>query len=108
MDLIEQAKAQFRLLDVKKTGFLHKDDLGPVVDKWVFSNSKSMKIESSSAASEIMDKLDVDKDGRVSLAEFIDGFDKFMYHNKVSHSVIADIKEGRAEAASAKALDADP
>jgi Ca2+-binding EF-hand superfamily protein len=102
LELVEEAKRKFRELDADNSGFLEKSELQPIVERWAKANSRSLKMDSDDIAERILGQLDVDKDGKVSLAEFIEGFDNIMYEKKKSvldpPSVIKDIvSDGKAE-----------
>ncbi len=99
MELVEQAKEQFRLLDADNSGFLEKNELEPIVHKWANANATSLKLQGPDVVDRILAQLDVDQDGKVSLLEFIDGFDTVMYEKKKEDAkvhVIQDIAKADA------------
>lgn len=82
MELVEEAKAMFRLLDVDKSGFLDKSELAPIVHKWAHGNASVLQMSSESIVDDILNSMDIDKNGKIDLLEFIEGFDNMLYDKK--------------------------
>lgn len=82
-DMIEQAKAKFAKLDTNNSGFLEKDELTEVFTAWVEAYGKTNRSNPSELIEEILNRMDVNKDGRLDFREFIELFDEVM----VKHSI---------------------
>lgn len=87
MELVEQAKTKFHLLDVNKNGALEKTELAPLVHQWAAANASLLNVEKGDLVSNILQSLDLDKNGTIDLKEFIEGFDNFLYERKVATKV---------------------
>jgi Ca2+-binding EF-hand superfamily protein len=88
MELVEQAKEVFRQLDADGSGFLEKEELTPVISKWITNNGRSFREDPEGLLEEVLACLDVDHDGKVSLIKFIEGFDNLMYEKKKAASAV--------------------
>jgi Ca2+-binding EF-hand superfamily protein len=87
MELVEEAKTMFRLLDADKSGFLEKDELAPIVHKWAHVNAALLNMSAESVVDDILSNMDIDKNGKIDLLEFIEGFDNMLYDRKSAELV---------------------
>ncbi len=93
MELVEQAKDAFRKLDVDGSGFLEKEELRPVISKWAHSNGRSFKESPDVLLEQLVNSLDIDKNGKVDMKEFIEGFDNLMYEKKAASAGLVGLLE---------------
>ncbi len=75
MDLIARAKKEFERLDGDKSGFLEKNELQIVLAEWGKSITDELKIDATADIEELLSKVDVNGDGKLSLMEFVPLFD---------------------------------
>lgn len=85
--MVEEAKTQFRLLDADGSGFLEKNELAPLVHKWAHANSASLKMSTEAVIDDILGNMDIDKNGKIDLKEFIEGFDNVIYDKKSASDI---------------------
>jgi len=75
MDLIARAKKEFERLDSDHSGFLEKNELAIVLAEWGKSIIDELKIDTTADIDELLSKVDVNGDGKLSLLEFVPLFD---------------------------------
>jgi len=75
MDLIARAKKEFERLDSDHSGFLEKNELAIVLAEWGKSIINELKIDTTADIDELLSKVDVNGDGKLSLLEFVPLFD---------------------------------
>lgn len=75
MDLIARAKKEFERLDSDKSGYLEKNELGIVLADWGKSITDVLHIDTTVDIEELLSKVDVNGDGKLSLMEFVPLFD---------------------------------
>lgn len=71
VEAVAAATKKFHQLDVNGSGYLEKDELVPLLEKWASKNSGGTDL-----LQDLMQSLDVNKDGKVDLAEFAEMFSK--------------------------------
>jgi Ca2+-binding EF-hand superfamily protein len=88
--LYEEARQKFRLLDQNNSGFLETNELMGVVRVWIQKYCEfEVNLENNSDAlyDIFMDKIDVNKDGQISLMEFLETFEDTLTTYKPIHLV---------------------
>jgi len=75
MDLISQARKAFSKLDENGNGFLEKEEVAKVLTFWATRCGEKVGIDPSQPLDALMAKVDVNGDGKLSLAEFIPLFE---------------------------------
>jgi len=86
--LYEEASAKFRQLDTDNSGFLETNELMGVVRLWIQKYCEfEVNLENNSDAlfDIFMDKIDVNKDGQISLMEFLETFEDTLTTYKPVH-----------------------
>jgi len=75
MDLISQAKKAFGKLDADNSGFLEKEELGKVLVFWAEKCGARIGLDPKQPLEELLNKLDANSDGKLSLSEFVPLFE---------------------------------
>ena len=75
MDLISQARKAFSKLDENGNGFLEKEEVAKVLTFWATRCGEKVGIDPSQPLDALLAKVDVNGDGKLSLAEFIPLFE---------------------------------
>lgn len=86
IEMVEQAKAKFAKLDANHSGYLEKDELTGLVSIWAEAFGRTNNLNSKDIIDEIINRMDVDKDGRINFKEFIELFDEVMVKKPLAHS----------------------
>ena len=76
MDLIMSAKYDFELLDTDKSGFLEQEELKIMLKKWGENVQSDIQYDTKKNIDDLLSKLDVNGDGKLSLIEFVQLFDE--------------------------------
>lgn len=84
--MVEQAKLKFAKLDTNHSGYLEKEELVDVVTSWAEAFGKANNANPTDIIDDIINKMDVDKDGRINFREFIELFDEVMVKRPLAHS----------------------
>lgn len=91
--LLEDARQKFKQLDMNNSGFLERSELVSVVREWIQKYCEfEVNLENNSdALMEIfMDKIDVNRDNKISLLEFLETFEDTITTYKPVHIVSAE------------------
>jgi len=83
MSLISDARVKFNELDKDQSGYLEYSELTPVVKTWALTLKKESQVDVEAAMDEMMRGVDVNSDGKLSLLEFVEIFDKVLSENGV-------------------------
>lgn len=83
MSLISDARVKFNELDKDGSGYLEFSELTPVVKTWAVTLKKESQVDVEVAMDEMMRGVDVNSDGKLSLLEFVEIFDKVLSENGV-------------------------
>ena len=75
MDLLNQAKKAFKKLDADGSGFLEKEELGKVLVFWAEKCGARIGLDPKQPLEELLNKLDANSDGKLSLSEFVPLFE---------------------------------
>lgn len=76
--LVEEAKKKFAELDINKSGFLERSELMPIVRKWIHKFCEFDLVLDTGTDTIIdifMEKIDINKDDKISLLEFMETFE---------------------------------
>jgi len=76
MDLLKRARVQFDKLDADKSGFLEKNELGPILKVWAEACNVEINVDPAAALDAMLNSLDANNDGKLEIAEFIVLFEK--------------------------------
>jgi Ca2+-binding EF-hand superfamily protein len=86
-EMVEQAKKKFTKLDANQSGYLEKEELTEIFSSWAQAYGKASSSNPTELIDEILNKMDVNKDGRLDLREFIELFEEVMMKNSpLTHS----------------------
>ena len=85
MELVNKAKAKFLELDSDQSGYLEAEELDGLIT-WVLQfHVEKTDVQKDRFKDSVMARIDVNKDGRLDLAEFTDLFaemlDRYTIHN---------------------------
>lgn len=76
MDLLKRAKVQFDKLDKDNSGYLEKNELGPILKVWAEACNVEISVDPSAALETMLNSLDANNDGKLELNEFVVLFEK--------------------------------
>lgn len=75
LDLIEQARKQFRNLDKDGSGTLERPELEEVLGLWSTAVAQATGVECKASLDELVAKMDKNGDGKIDLLEFVSLFE---------------------------------
>jgi calmodulin len=78
LDLIENARKKFKLLDTDNSGFLEKPELAACLTEWAATCKSQTDIDVEAACTELIASVDVNGDGKLDLLEFVVIFETTM------------------------------
>ena len=76
MDLIKRATVAFKKLDADNSGFLEKEELIPVVQKWAETCNLEIGLDASAHLDAMIASTDANSDGKIDILEFVPIFQK--------------------------------
>jgi calcium-binding protein CML len=90
-ELLAQAAIKFKELDADNSGFLEKAELTEVAIKWSVAFCKMTGTVVTNDVEDMLNKMDVNGDGRISLLEFIDIFESVLLVAKVVDKPLTNV-----------------